>query len=199
MKSETAPRRVDRGSQNVTRLLLACGEGDRAAFDRLVPLVYGELHQIARRQLHRLRPGQTLGTTALVHEAYVKLVDQERAGWKDRNHFFSIAARAMRQILADYAKSKLRAKRGGGVAPVPLDEALVAGAGSDEAWLVELHAALDRLEAVEARLPRVVECLFFAGYTLEETAEALGVSARTVQRDWKVAQVLLREELGGRP
>lgn len=196
MSWEMAPRRTDRSQQNVTRLLLACGEGDREAFDQLVPLVYSELHQIARRQLHRLRPGDTLSTTGLVHEAYVKLVDQERAGWKDRNHFYSIAARAMRQVLVDYARRKLTAKHGAGVARVTLDEALISARESDEAWLIELHVALDRLEEIDARLPRVVECLYFAGYTLEETATALDVSVSTVRRDARAAKAWLRQELG---
>lgn len=197
MGFETAPRRRDRASRDVTQLLIASGAGDRAALDQLIPLVYDELQRIARRQLHRLRPGDTLGTTVLVHEAYVKLVDQERAGWQDRRHFFSIAARAMRQVLVDYARHKHRDKRGGGAEVLPLDEERVAAAASDEVWLLELHAALERLEELDPRLPRVVECLFFAGFTQKETAEALGVSARTVWQDWQRARAWLHEELGG--
>lgn len=184
-------------SKDITRLLLECGEGDRAAFDRLMPLVYAELHRVARRQLRLLRPGDTLGTTGLVHEAYIKLVDQERADWRDRNHFLSIAARAMRQILVDYAKRRSREKRGGGAAPVTLDEARVAATQPDEAWLLDVDAALEQLEELHPRLPRVVECLYFAGYTQEETARALGVSALTVWRDWQCARAWLRVKLGG--
>lgn len=197
MGFEAVLRRRDEASRDVTQLLIACGEGDRVALDQLIPLVYDELQRIARRQLHRLRPGDTLGTTGLVHEAYVKLVDQDRAGWRDRRHFFSIAARAMRQVLVDYARHKHREKRGGGAAMLPLDEERVAAGGSDEAWLLELHVALERLEELDPRLPRVVECLFFAGFTQKETAEALGVSARTVWQDWQRARAWLHEELGG--
>lgn len=182
-------------SQSVTRLLMAFGEGDGAAFDRLIPLVYGELRQIARRQLRRMRPGETLGTTGLVHEAYIKLVDQERSSWQDRNHFFSIAARAMRQILVNYALAKQTEKRGGGQAAMELDEARVA-APEPEAQLLALDAALERLEELDPRLPRVVECRFFAGLTQDETALALGVSERTVRRDWRRARAWLQEELG---
>lgn len=179
---------------DITRLLLACGEGDRNALDRLMPLVYAELHRVARRQLRRLRPGDTLGTTGLVHEAYLKVVDQERAGWRDRNHFFSIAARAMRQILVNYAKRKQTEKHGGGRAAATLDEAQAAAA-EPEVGLLDLDRALERLEELDPRLPRVVECLVFAGYTQEETAKALEVSARTVWKDWQRARVWLQEEL----
>lgn len=183
-------------SHDITRLLTAFRGGDRAAFDRLVPLVYHELHGIARRQLRRLRPGDTLGTTGLVHEAYFKLVDQERAYPQDREHFFSIAAHAMRQVLIDYARHKGTEKRGGGRDPVTLDEARAAAA-EPETRLLELDAALVRLEELDPRLVRVVECRFFAGLNQDETAEALDVSVRTVQRDWKLAQAWLREELEG--
>lgn len=183
-------------SQSITRLLVACGEGDRAAFDQLIPLVYAELHRIARRQMRRLRPGETLGTTGLVHDVYLKLVDQEGASWRDRDHFYAIAARAMRQILVDHAKRKHRAKRGGSAVPITLHEAEVASARPDEVWLLDMNAALDELENVNPRLPRVVECLYFAGYTQEEAARALGVSALTVWRDWKKARAWLRVKLG---
>lgn len=183
-------------SREITRLLHAFGEGERAAFDHLIPLVYAELRQVARRQLRRLRPGDTLGTTGLVHEAYIKLVDQERAGWQDRDHFFAIAARAMRQILVNYAKAKQTGKRGGGREVMELDEARVA-APQPEARLLALDAALERLEELDPRLPQVVECRFFAGLNQEETARALGVSERTVRRDWQRARAWLHEELGG--
>lgn len=182
-------------SPEITRLLVAFGDGDRAAFDRLMPLVYAELQGIARRQLRRLRPGDTLGTTGLVHEAYIKLVDQEQASWRDRNHFFSIAGRAMRQILVNYVLAKQAEKRGGGRAALELDEARVAAA-QPETRLLDLHEALERLAELDPRLPRVVECRFFAGLTEEETAAALGVSLRTVQRDWRAARAWLHEDLG---
>lgn len=188
-----------RTSQEISRLLVAFGDGDREAFDRLIPLVYAELHQIARRQLRQLRPGDTLGTTGLVHEAYLKLVDQTRASWRDRNHFFSIAARAMRQILVDYARHKHAEKRGGDAAAVTLDEEHVAAVQPDEVWLLDLNAALERLAEIEPRLARVVECRFFAGYTQDETAEALGVSTFTVWRDWTLARAWLHAELGEGP
>lgn len=186
----------DMSSQDITHLLMAFGDGDRTAFDRLIPLVYGELRQVARRQLHRLRPGDTLGTTGLVHEAYIKLVDQDQAGLQDRNHFYSIAARAMRQILVDYARRKQAEKRGGGQAAAELDEARVT-APEPEARLLALNEALEGLEELDLRLLRVVECRFFAGFDQDETAQALGVSVRTVQRDWKLAQAWLHEELEG--
>lgn len=193
------PGQAGRTSQDITRLLLAWGEGDRAAFDRLMPLVYGELHDIARRQLRRLRPGDTLATTGLVHEAYLKLVDHERAGWKDRQHFLAIAARAMRQILVDWARRKQSQKRGGGAGAVTLSEARDVATPPDEAWVLDVNAALERLAEIDPRLLRVVECRFFAGYTQEETAEALGVSTFTVWRDWKLARAWLQVELEGAP
>lgn len=181
---------------DITQMLMAYSGGDRAAFDQLMPLVYAELRHIARRQLHRLRPSETLGTTGLVNEAYLKLVDQRRVLLNDRNHFFAIAARAMRQILVDSALRKQAEKRGGGRAPLELDEGLVAGP-EPEARLLELDRALERLEELDPRLPQVVECRFFGGLTEEETASALGISVRTVQRDWKRARAWLHEELEG--
>jgi RNA polymerase sigma factor (TIGR02999 family) len=183
-------------SDSITRLLHAFGEGDRRAFDSLMPLAYTELREIARRQLRRLRPGETLSTTALVHEAYIKLVDQDQASWQDRNHFFSIAARAMRQILVNYAVRKQTEKHGGGLVAVDVDEARLAPR-EPEAWLLMLDAALVRLESLDPRLPRIVECRFFAGYSEDETAGALNISPRTVRRDWQRARAWLQEELEG--
>lgn len=183
-------------SQNITRLLTAIGEGDHAAFDQLMPLVYSELHQIARRQMRRLWPGQTLDTTGLVHEAYIRLIDQKQASWHDRDHFFSIVACSMRQILVNYAVHKQTEKRGGGQAPVEFDEMKMSvSVPEPETRLLELDAALKRLEELDSRLPRVVECRFFAGLTQEETARALGVTERTVRRDWQRARAWLQEEL----
>lgn len=179
---------------DITGLLLAWRAGDRDAFDRLFPLVYDQLRRIAHRQFGRERSGHTLGTTALVHEAYLKLVDQTRAQLTDRAHFFAVAARAMRRILVDYARRHRAAKRGGPLGPVSLDDtALVADQRSDT--LVALDGALTRLAEVDERLSRVVECRFFGGLTEEETAEALAVTARTVRRDWVKAKGWLSREL----
>jgi len=179
---------------DITGLLLAWRAGDRHAVDRLFPLVYDELRRIAHRQLGRERPDHTLGTTALVHEAYLKLVDQSRAQLTDRAHFFAVAARAMRRILVDYARRHRALKRGGAPARVSLDDAtLVADQRADT--LVALDDALTRLTDVDERLSGVVECRFFGGLTEEETAEALGVTARTVRRDWVKAKGWLSQAL----
>lgn len=197
MTSRTATIGREVSARDITRLLVSVQQGgDAGTFDRLFSLVYTELRQIARRQLRRMRPGETLATTGLVHEAYIKLVDQKQVSWQDRNHFYSIAARAMRQILVNYAEKKQAEKRGGGQAPVTLDEAQVV-APEAEARLLELDAALEHLEQLDPRLSRVVECRFFAGLSENETAAAMGVSRRTVQRDWKLARVWLEAELSG--
>ena len=178
----------------ITGRLAAWRAGDLAAFDQMFPLVYDELRRIAHRQLGRERADQTIGTTALVHEAYLRLVDQTRAQLTDRAHFFAVAARAMRRILVDYARRHRAAKRGGAQAPVSLEDAtLVADQRADS--LVALDEALTRLAEVEDRLSRVVECRFFGGLTEEETAVALGVTARTVRRDWVKAKGWLSQEL----
>jgi RNA polymerase sigma factor (TIGR02999 family) len=180
----------------VSELLRSHRRGDPGAFARLVQIVYGDLRRVARRQLARLKPGETLGTTGLVHEAYLKLVDQSRADWQDRGHFLAVSARAMRQVLIDYARGRSRAKRGGGERPLTLDERQLAAAGEAE-HLLALEEALERLAAVEPRLLQVVECRYFAGYTEEETATALGVSTRTVERDWLKAKAWLRQAMSG--
>jgi len=184
-------------THDLTELLVAHGRGDSGAFDRLVPLVYHDLRRLARAQLRRLGPGQTLDTTALVHEAYLKLVDQSRVQWQDRGHFLAVTATAMRQILIDHARGRTRHKRGGGVAHAPLDEARIAVA-DDAERLLELDLALRDLAEVDARLVRIVECRYFAGYSEQETAEALGVSLRTAQRDWLRARAWLRQALAAR-
>ena len=180
----------------VTALLRRWGEGNREAFERLVPLIYGQLRAMAHHRLRDERPGHTLNTTALVHEAYLKLVDIQAAGFRDRAHFLSMASRAMRRILVDYARTRNAAKRGGGAAAVTLDEALHV---SDDFidGLPDLDDALTRLETVEPRLVRILEHRFFAGLTVEETAEVLGVSASTVKRDLRFARAWLAKELGG--
>jgi RNA polymerase sigma factor (TIGR02999 family) len=184
---------------DITELLVAWRAGDRDALDRLFPLVYEELRQIAHRRLGREREGHTLGTTALVNEAYLKLVDQTRAQWADRAHFFAVAARAMRRILVDYARRHQALKRGGAPVHVNLDDealadaALVADQRADT--LLAVDDALTRLAELDERLCRVVECRFFGGYTEEETAEVLGVAPRTVRRDWVKAKGWLYQTL----
>lgn len=181
-------------SGDVTELLLAYRQGDRQAFDRLVPLVYDDLRRIARRQLGRGNPDGVLDTTSLVHESYLKLVDGSRVDWQDRSHFLGVAARAMRQVVIAYARKRGAAKRGGGSLQTTLDEGHIAVDGQAE-WLVALDAALERLGGKNPRLARVVECRFFAGLSEEETAAALDVSLRTAQRDWMRARAWLQEEL----
>ena len=178
----------------VTQLLHGARDGDRGAFGRLLPLIYDELRAIARRQLRREEVGHTLQPTALVHDAYLKLVDQTQVGWRDRAHFFGIAARAMRQVLIDYARRRSAAKRGGGVVRTTLsDQTLALDVPLDE--LLSLDDALTRLGGVDARLRQVVEYRFFGGMAEEEIAEVLGVSTRTVQRDWLRARAWLYAEL----
>jgi RNA polymerase sigma factor (TIGR02999 family) len=179
---------------DVTELLRAHGRGDRDAFNRLVPLVYDDLRRVAKSQLRRLRVGETLDTTGLVHEAYLRLVDQTTADWRDRGHFLAVSAMAMRQILIDHARERSRQKRGGGQAHVELDEHTLA-VTADAEHLLDLDRALGALEATDARLVRVVECRYFAGYSEQETAQALGVSLRTAQRDWLKARAWLRRAL----
>jgi RNA polymerase sigma factor (TIGR02999 family) len=175
-------------------MLAAVRDGDRAAFDRLLPLIYDELRAVARRQLRRRRPGQTLDTTALVNEAYVKLVDRKGADWRDRGHFLSVAAVAMRHILVDHARSRVALKRGGSLR-VTLDEArLGADAGAD-VEILALDEALTSLASLDERLSRLVELRFFGGLTVEETAGLLGVSGRTVKRDWRKARAFLHSRL----
>ena len=178
----------------VTRLLHAARDGDTSAFDRLMPLVYTELKQVAGRELHREYADQAPRTTALVHELYLKLVDQAQIDWHGRAHFFTIAARAMRQILVDHARKRSAKKRGGDWQRTTLVENLLA---SDAKWddLLTLDDALDRLDAMDERMRKVVEYRFFGGMTEKEIAEVLGVSARTVQRDWVKARAWLYDKL----
>ena len=185
---------------HTARLLEELRDGDVAALDRLLPLVYDELRAIARRELRRRQPGGTLDTTALVHEAYLKLVDRSCVRPADRAHFLGIAARAMRQVLVDHARRHAAAKRGGDVARVTFDEGAVAGPlAADERAdaLLALDEALTRLAALSERLGRVVECRFFGGLSEQETADALGVTTRTVRRDWVKARAWLHRELHG--
>jgi RNA polymerase sigma factor (TIGR02999 family) len=178
----------------VTDLLLSWRNGDESALADLIPIVHDELYRLARNQMRAERDGHTLQTTALVNEAYLRLIDLSRVRWQDRAHFFAMSARLMRQILVDHARSRQAHKRGGRARHVPFDEALVVSAeyGTD---LVRLHDALDALAIVDERKSRVVELRFFGGLSVEETAEALGVSGPTVLRDWRLAKTWLLREL----
>ena len=178
----------------ITQLLLDLNGGNRAAVDLLVPLVYEELQVLARRQLRGERSAHTLNTTALVHEAYLKLVDQQRVSWQNRAHFFAIAAQAMRRILINYAKNRAAEKRGGGQPLVTFDErSVVREARAEE--LVALDEALAELTKLSERQSKVVEYQFFGGLTHEEIAEVLGVSVPTVRRDWRLARAWLSRQL----
>jgi RNA polymerase sigma factor (TIGR02999 family) len=180
----------------VTRLLVELRSGNPEARDKLIPLVYTQLHRLAARYMRRERPDHTLQPTALVNEAYLRLVSQKVASWKDRAHFFGIAARLMRQILVDHARVRREEKRGGKAEKLPLDQALeFSPARSRE--LTELDDALKSLERVDPQQARVVELRFFGGLTVEETAEELGISPRTVKRDWGVARAWLHGEISG--
>jgi RNA polymerase sigma factor (TIGR02999 family) len=183
-------------SIDVTAVLQAVRNGDLRGADVLFQRVYGELHQIASGQRRRWGGNETLNTTALVHEAYLKLVNQDIAVWNDRAHFFAVAAKAMRHILINYAERQVAVKRGGGAMHVPLDETdLVSPDAAED--LLSLDAALTALAAVHERSSRVVECRFFGGFDIQETANTLAVSPATVERDWAFASAWLRREMGG--
>jgi len=187
----------ERRTARVTELLASWGAGDESALAQLTPLVHDELHRLARRQMRNERAGHTLQTTAVVNEAYLKLVDLARVRWQDRVHFFSMAARLMRHILVDYARAHASAKRGGAVRSVTLDEAAVVTA-TPSTDLVAVNDALDALARLDARKSRVVEMRYFGGLTVQETADALGVSPETVMRDWQFAKKWLLRELSAR-
>ena len=163
----------------------------------MIPAVYTELRRQAARHLRRERPGHTLQTTALVHEAYLRLVDQKNVRWQNRAHFFAVAAQLMRRILVDHARRRHRAKRGGLGINLPLEEALVVAAEKSDVDLLALDEALGRLAAIDARQCQIVELRFFIGLSIEETATVLGVSATTVKDDLNMAKAWLRRELGG--
>jgi RNA polymerase sigma factor (TIGR02999 family) len=183
-------------SIGVTMLLREWGRGDKRALERLIPLVQHELHQIARRHMRHERPGHTLQATALVNEAYLRLVDTKDVTWRDRTHFLAVCARVMRHILVDHARSQRSQKRGGPATKVTLDEALVV---TNEASLdfAALDDALDALAKFDERKSRVIELRFFGGLTVEETAAVVEVSPETVMRDWQLAKVWLRREMRG--
>ena len=182
------------GSQRITHLLLAWGDGDQTALEKLMPLVYEELRRVAARHMRRQGPGHTLQTTALVNEAYVRLIDSSQVRWQNRAHFFAVSAQMMRRILIDFARARRYLKRGGGAQQVSLDETLAVAPerGSD---LLELDEALTRLAALNRRQAQIVELRYFGGLSEEEAAEALKISLRTVQRDWNLARLWLYREL----
>ncbi|HEV2668761.1 MAG TPA: sigma-70 family RNA polymerase sigma factor [Blastocatellia bacterium] len=182
------------GSHEITQLLLAWSEGDRAALDRLTPLVYAELRRLAKSYMRKERGGHTLQTPALIHEAYLRLIDASQVEWRNRAHFFGVAARVMRQILVAMARERGCQKRGGGARQVSLDEAMMIDEGLDED-LVALDEALWALAQFDARKAQVVEMRFFGGLTEEEIAAALDVSTETVRRDWRLARSWLRRRL----
>jgi RNA polymerase sigma factor (TIGR02999 family) len=181
-----------RGSQQaqITQLLVDWSSGDKAALDKLMPLVYDELRRLARFHMRRERAGHTLQTTALVNEAYMRLVDQRNVHWKCRGHFFAVAAQLMRRILIDHARGRRVAKRGGQAPRVSLDEAATV-AGDRGAELIALDEALKGLESLDERKGKIVELRFFGGLNVEETAEALGISTATVVREWSLAKAWL--------
>lgn len=185
---------IEPEADRITALLRAHATGDRRALEELLPLVYGELRRIARGRLRHEQAGHTLAPTELVHEAYLKLVPIRNVDWQSRAHFYAIASRAMRNVLIDHAVRRSAAKRGGGAHAVTLDEE---GSSREEPLddLIALGQALERLEQIEPRQARVVECRFFGALSLDETAEALGISAATVSRDWMFARAWLHREL----
>jgi len=181
-------------SQSVTQLLLDWRNGDQTALDRLMPLVYEELRRIAGHYMRNERQGHTLQTSALVNEAYLRLVDHENIAWQNRAHFFGLAAQAMRRILVDYARRRNYQKRGGAARQVSLGEAAMV-TDEDAAEMIALDDALEELTKIDERKCRVVELRYFGGLSVEETAEALGVSIQTVGRDWSTAKAWLLREM----
>ena len=181
-------------SDNVTRLLIEWGDGNQQALEALVPLIYKELRNLAHNFLYRERPGHTLQTTALVHEAYLKLIDQNDARWQNRAHFFAIAAQAMRRILIDSARKHAAAKRGGPQAELSLDEVADIALEPD-INLLKLDEALNELAKIDPRQSRIVELRYFGGLTIEETAEVISVSPATVKREWMMARAWLHQEI----
>jgi RNA polymerase sigma factor (TIGR02999 family) len=186
-------------TQQVTEMLVAWGKGDKSALERLIPVVHEELHRLAHRYMNRERPGHVLQTTALVNEAFLRLVDSRHVRWQNRAHFFAVSAQLMRRILVDFARSRNFKKRGGDALQVSLDEALVMSSERD-ADLVALDEALNTLAEIDDRKSRVVEMRFFGGLSINEAAEVLKVSPDTVMRDWRFAKAwLLKEVSAGKP
>jgi RNA polymerase sigma-70 factor, ECF subfamily len=181
-------------SAEITRWLAEIHQGNVEAQSRLASVVYDELHRLAAHYMHRERPDHSLQATALVDEAFVRLVDQDDRSWQNRTHFFAVAAQVMRRILIDYARNRRAEKRGGGQPMVQFDDAIVFTNDNCEEWIA-VDQALDRLAGRDPRLARIVELRFFVGLTEEETGEVLGISTRTVKREWKVAKAWLHGEL----
>ena len=181
---------------DVTELLQRCRQGDKAAEERLLSTVYAELRKVAAAHLRRERPDHSLQVSALVNEAYIKLAGLTRIDWQNRSHFFGVAARVMREILVDHARSRRAEKRGKGAQVLPLDDVIVGQKGITTDMLA-LHEALDDLARTDPRAARVVECRYFAGLSVEETAEALQVSPRTIKHDWQFGRAWLRRRLRG--
>jgi RNA polymerase sigma factor (TIGR02999 family) len=179
---------------DVTGLLDEWSRGDRGALDRLLPLVYAELRRVATRQLRRERPGHSLQPTALVHEAYLRLVGQQKVDWRNRAHFFGVAAQVMRRVLVDHARRHLAAKRGDGVQPVSIEQAMDTSRAY-EIPILDLDDALGRLEKLDAGLAQIVELRAFGGLTIEEAAHVLNVSPSTAKREWRTAKAWLTREL----
>jgi RNA polymerase sigma factor (TIGR02999 family) len=184
-------------SHNITHLLKEWSDGDERALDRLTPLVYGELRRLAAGYLRRERPGHTLETGALINEAYIRLIKAQDVHWQNRMHFFAIAANLMRRILVEHARRRDATKRGGSKARLTLSD-VVAVAKEPEVDLLAIDQALERLAVIDPQQAKIVELRFFSGLSVEETAAALGISPKSVKRDWSVARVWLRREIGGR-
>ena len=184
---------------DVTQLLVNWSRGDQAALDQLMPLVYGELRRLAAAYLRRERSNHTLQSTALVHEAFLRMVNQQDVQWKNRAHFYGIAAQMIRRILVDYARSQHAEKRGAGAVKLELDEAMAVAQTNSEVDLLSLSDSLDRLAQLDERQSRVVELRFFAGLTLEETAEVMQMSLATAKRDWVSAKAWLSREIRRQP
>lgn len=184
-----------RAASKITQMLREWSDGKPEALDNLLPLVYTELHRQAARFLRKERPGHTLQTTALINEAYLKLVDRRDVEWESRTHFFAVAAQAMRRILVDYAKAKHREKRGGDNIKLSLEEAMLVAAKEKGVDLIALDEALNKLNLLDEQQARVVELKYFSGLSLEETASALHISRATVARDWEAARAWLHREL----
>ena len=182
-------------SEEITAMLHDWSDGNEEALEALLPLVYNELHRQAARFLRRERAGHTLQATALIHETYLKLIDQRKVNWQNRAHFFGIAAQSMRRILVDYAKARHREKRGGAGENLPLEAATLAVSGEKSIDLEALDEALTRLAELDERQARVVELRYFSGLSLEETAEVLHISLATVKSDWKWAKAWLYKEI----
>ncbi len=184
----------DNNSLQITQMLVDWSNGNQSALERLIPLVYDELRRMAKRYMRGQSAGHTLQTTELIHEAYLKLANQDEQNWQNRSHFFGVAAQAMRHILVDYARAKQSQKRGGDGFQVTLDEgAIISKDNSGE--IVSLHEALERLGKLDERKMKVVEMKFFGGLTMEEIAEVLKISPETVKRDWKFSRTWLLREL----